>query len=315
MFNLNKKLNKLFLCLCVFAIFLSIINISVVFANNKDNKGPNNFEDAKNALKNYKDNSTSEPDDNGNVIDGSDTKHYNEYGDLVSGSNPYDGGYYNSSGNFVEFSGTAKYVKAGVITAEEAKDLDRARSEVAAVANNPLDPKNEALNNALVVFIGNIRYIIAFLSGFGALSAIVIFIVLLVQLSSMPAHPTQRRHAMEKIITSIISIILLGGITTFMTVFYNTFIGFINSFSLYSKNWKAHLNIILYEYRGIVTGIFGVATLSMILMFFKNFIQLGASSGNPSARKQAITGVLLTGLATTGLGAITIFVGIFWNLI
>ena len=58
MFNLNKKLNKLFLCLCVFAIFLSIINISVVFANNKDNKGPNNFEDAKNALKNYKDNST-----------------------------------------------------------------------------------------------------------------------------------------------------------------------------------------------------------------------------------------------------------------
>ena len=67
------------------------------------------------------------------------------------------------------------------------------------------------------------------------------------------------------------------------------------------------------QYRGFIVGLSGVGAITMIALFIIQFIKLGASAGNPQARSQALAGVLWTGLAATGLGGVTIFVGFFYN--
>ena len=67
------------------------------------------------------------------------------------------------------------------------------------------------------------------------------------------------------------------------------------------------------KYRGFIVGISGVGAITMIVLFIIQFMKLGASAGNPQARTQALTGVLWTGLATCGLGAVVIIVGFFYH--
>ena len=69
------------------------------------------------------------------------------------------------------------------------------------------------------------------------------------------------------------------------------------------------------KYRGFIVGISGIGAISMIAFFVMQFMKLGASAGNPQARSQALAGVLWTGLAAAGLGAVTIVVGFFYNSI
>lgn len=69
------------------------------------------------------------------------------------------------------------------------------------------------------------------------------------------------------------------------------------------------------QYRGFIVGLSGVGAITMIALFIIQFMKLGASAGNPQARSQALAGVLWTGLAATGLGGVTIFVGVFYNLL
>lgn len=68
------------------------------------------------------------------------------------------------------------------------------------------------------------------------------------------------------------------------------------------------------EYRGIIVGLSGVAAITMIVFFIINFMKLGAASGNPQARTQAIMGLIWTGLAAAGCGGVSIFVGFFYNM-
>ncbi|ADO59552.1 hypothetical protein [Paenibacillus polymyxa] len=72
---------------------------------------------------------------------------------------------------------------------------------------------------------------------------------------------------------------------------------------------------IIEKYRGFIAGISGVAALTMIVIFIINFLKLGASVGNPQARSQALTGVLWSGIAAAGLGAVSLIVGLFYNAI
>lgn len=67
------------------------------------------------------------------------------------------------------------------------------------------------------------------------------------------------------------------------------------------------------KYRFWISGIAGIAAVSMILFFILNFMKLGASAGNPSARSQAITGLVFTGIAAAGLGGVAIVVGFFYT--
>ena len=78
---------------------------------------------------------------------------------------------------------------------------------------------------------------------------------------------------------------------------------------------KKVLNKILSEYRGVVTFISGIGTLSMIMFFIFNFIALGNSKGNPQERQKAIAGLIVSGIATAGLGSVTLITGLFYNML
>ena len=74
-------------------------------------------------------------------------------------------------------------------------------------------------------------------------------------------------------------------------------------------------NQVFEKYRGVITGLSGIGAITMIVFFIINFMKLGATSGNPQARTQALVGVLWTGLAAAGLGAVTIITGFFYNIL
>ena len=74
-------------------------------------------------------------------------------------------------------------------------------------------------------------------------------------------------------------------------------------------------NKIFTEYKGVIIGITGIGTLTMVCLFIFNFMKLGQSAGNPQQRSMALTGLLWTGLAAAGLGSVTLFVGFSTNLL
>jgi len=67
------------------------------------------------------------------------------------------------------------------------------------------------------------------------------------------------------------------------------------------------------RYKKIIVGISGFATLTMLAAFIFLFVKLGTVSGNEKARKEVITGILFTGIATAALGSVTIIMGFFYN--
>ncbi len=67
------------------------------------------------------------------------------------------------------------------------------------------------------------------------------------------------------------------------------------------------------QYRGIIVGVSGIGAISMIAFFIINFMKLGAAAHNPQARSQALTGVLWTGIAAAGLGAVALITGLFYH--
>lgn len=67
------------------------------------------------------------------------------------------------------------------------------------------------------------------------------------------------------------------------------------------------------KYRFFIAGVSGIGAVSMILFFIINFVKLGATSSNPQERSRAIMGLVFSGLAAAGLGAVTFIVGIFFN--
>jgi hypothetical protein len=72
---------------------------------------------------------------------------------------------------------------------------------------------------------------------------------------------------------------------------------------------------IIVRYRKFIVGIAGVAAVTMVLLFIFQFIKLGQSAGNPQARAQALTGVMWTGVAAAGLGAVAIITSLFYGAI
>lgn len=75
--------------------------------------------------------------------------------------------------------------------------------------------------------------------------------------------------------------------------------------------WKTLID----KYKGFITGISAVGAVTMVVLFIMQFLKLGASAGNPSARSQALVGVLWTGIAAAGLGAVALITGIFYKAI
>lgn len=69
---------------------------------------------------------------------------------------------------------------------------------------------------------------------------------------------------------------------------------------------------IFIKYKAVIVGFTGIAMLTSIIIFIVKFMQLQASSGNPTAKAQALQGLLWTGLATAGIGSVTVIVGFFY---
>lgn len=76
-----------------------------------------------------------------------------------------------------------------------------------------------------------------------------------------------------------------------------------------SVAWQTFID----KYRFWISGFSGIAAVTMILFFIINFMKLGASSGNPQGRSNAIQGLVWTGLAAAGLGGVSIVVAFFYN--
>lgn len=78
---------------------------------------------------------------------------------------------------------------------------------------------------------------------------------------------------------------------------------------------KTAWQTLIEKYQNFITGIAAIGAVTMVVLFIIQFLKLGASAGNPSARSQALTGVLWTGFAAAGLGAVALITGIFYRAI
>ena len=71
--------------------------------------------------------------------------------------------------------------------------------------------------------------------------------------------------------------------------------------------------VLIREYRKFVVGFAGFGAVTMVLLFIKHFVKLGAVAGNPQARSEAIKGLWVTGVATALLGSVAIVTALFYT--
>lgn len=175
--------------------------------------------------------------------------------------------------------------------------------------------KNNRLNKALDGFNENAQYVYGFLMAFGSLTSLLMFIIIFVRITWLPEHAFQKRKAMEDMVTSGVATVLLGGAWLIISLFHSIFDRFWESGLVYSKNWKVAGGVFLVEYKQLIVGFLGLATLTALLMLIKSFITLILSGTNPQQRAAKMSNIIWCGLATAGLGALTIFTGIFWGVL
>lgn len=104
---------------------------------------------------------------------------------------------------------------------------------------------------------------------------------------------------------------LTGGIGNMPSFSMND--GVLDMGNLENADKDNFFNTVLTEYQGIITFIAGIGTVSMVLFFILNFINLGKSQGNPQERQKAISGLIISGIASAGLGSVTMIVALFFN--
>ena len=72
---------------------------------------------------------------------------------------------------------------------------------------------------------------------------------------------------------------------------------------------------VLSEYREIIAMVSGIAALTFIVFFIISFLKLGKAASNPQERQAAISGIIMTGIASAFCGGVSIFIGFFYNLL
>lgn len=71
---------------------------------------------------------------------------------------------------------------------------------------------------------------------------------------------------------------------------------------------------IIERYKGLVTFFGGLATITMVAIFIKHFIELGIKASNPMERKQLTSGLVWSGLAAACLGSVTFLFSIVYGV-
>ena len=69
------------------------------------------------------------------------------------------------------------------------------------------------------------------------------------------------------------------------------------------------------KYKGVITFVGGIATVTMVAIFILNFMKLGSTATNPTERQKVLTGLIWSGIAAALLGSVTLIVGIFYGML
>ena len=72
---------------------------------------------------------------------------------------------------------------------------------------------------------------------------------------------------------------------------------------------------IMDKYKGIITFVGGIATVTMVAIFILNFMKLGSTATNPTERQKVLTGLIWSGIAAALLGSVTLIVGVFYGML
>ena len=72
---------------------------------------------------------------------------------------------------------------------------------------------------------------------------------------------------------------------------------------------------IMEKYKGVITFVGGIATVTMVAIFILNFMKLGSTSTNPTERQKVLTGLIWSGIAAALLGSVTLIVGVFYGML
>ena len=80
------------------------------------------------------------------------------------------------------------------------------------------------------------------------------------------------------------------------------------------KDVKTAKSTIISRYKGLVTFFGGLATISMVAIFIKHFIELGAKASNPMERHQITSGLIWSGLAAACLGSVTFLFSVVYGV-
>ena len=117
------------------------------------------------------------------------------------------------------------------------------------------------------------------------------------------------------LIIALLSLLTIGFFNTFTPVNANVFgvsvsnKGVAVGNQLQATNGATAWNDIIDKFAFFVTGVTGIGTVAMILFFVYNFVKLGSTSDNDSARAKVIKVLIWSAIAAAGLGAVTIFTG------
>jgi hypothetical protein len=79
----------------------------------------------------------------------------------------------------------------------------------------------QTLESAFSDFLAEWRVALAGVSGFGALTSILVFIWHFIVMAHVPAHPKARREALLNMVWSGVCTALLGSLTLILTLFYS----------------------------------------------------------------------------------------------
>ena len=174
--------------------------------------------------------------------------------------------------------------------------------------------KTKRVDDATARFSNLAQEVFSLMTGFGLLTAMLVFTVLFMRIAWMPSHVIEKRKAAIDIATSAAAVVLLGNIWLAISLFQSSFNRFWQTFAVYSKDWRTVANMVLLEYKGFIVGLSGIATLFVLAMFIINFASVAINGSNVQKRSEKVGNLIMCAIAAACLGSITLVCGFFWNL-
>lgn len=72
---------------------------------------------------------------------------------------------------------------------------------------------------------------------------------------------------------------------------------------------------VITKYKDVILFVSGILAATSVVVFIVYFLKLGTISSNPRDRKEALTGLLISGVSAALMGSVTLIVGVFYGLL